>query len=226
MENPADLAKLADPRGYLGRLSDKLIIIDEVQRAPEIFQVLRGLIDERVFAGETSGQFLLLGSASIDLLQQSSETLAGRIACLELTPLNVLEIEQSAKANLWNRGGFPSSFLAQTDGASAEWRANFITAYLERDIPQLGARTPAATLRRFWTMLAHAQGSLLNAAQFARSLAVDGKTVARYLDLMVDLLLVRRLPPFHVNLRKRMIKSPKVYIRDSGLKLTLILVDE
>lgn len=129
LENPADLAKLADPLGYLSRFSDKLIIIDEVQRAPEIFQLLRGLIDERVFAGKTSGQFLLLGSASIDLLQQSSETLAGRIAYLELTPLNVLETAKGTEANLWNRGGFPSSFLAQTDSESAEWRANFITTY-------------------------------------------------------------------------------------------------
>jgi hypothetical protein len=187
---------------------------------------LRGLIDERVLAGEPAGHFLLLGSASRDLLQQSSESLAGRIAYLELSPFDVREIDPAAPVRLWTRGGFPRSFLDDTDGDSVTWREGFIRTYLERDIPQLGPRIPAETLRRFWTMLAHAQGGLHNAAELARALAVDGKTVARYLDLMVDLLLVRRLAPYFANVRKRLIKSPKVYVRDSGLMHTLLRLDD
>jgi len=226
LENPADLEKLSDARGYLGARHGRLTIIDEVQRAPRLFQVLRGLIDERVLAGEPAGQFLLLGSASLDLLQQSSESLAGRIAYLELAPFDLLEIDPPDQTRLWTRGGFPRSFLAATDGDSVTWREGFIRTYLERDIPQLGPRIPAETLRRFWTMLAHAQGGLHNAAELARALAVDGKTVARYLDLMVDLLLVRRLPPYFANVRKRLVKSPKVYVRDSGLVHTLLRLDD
>jgi uncharacterized protein len=226
LESPADLEKLADPRGYLGAQQGRLSVIDEVQRAPGLFQVLRGLIDERIHAGEPVGHFLLLGSASLDLLRQSGESLAGRIAYLELGPFDILELEPEDRAKLWSRGGFPRSFLAETDNDSAIWRESFIRTYLERDIPQLGQRIPAETLRRFWTMLAHAQGGLHNAAELARSLAVDGKTVARYLDLMVDLLLVRRLPPYHANLGKRLIKSPKVYLRDSGILHTLLRLDD
>ncbi|MEE9396896.1 MAG: ATP-binding protein [Methylococcales bacterium] len=225
LENPADLEKLEDARGYLEPKKSRLVIIDEVQRAPEIFQVLRGLIDERVFAGEAAGHFLLLGSASIELMRQSSETLAGRIAYLELCPLDLMEVEPYQEQDLWVRGGFPRSFLADSYEASVTWRENFITTYLERDIPLLGPRIPATTLRRFWTMLAHSQGSPLNAAQLARSLSVDGKTVANYLDLMVDLLLIRRLPPFHANIKKRLVKSPKTYVRDSGLAHTLLRID-
>jgi predicted AAA+ superfamily ATPase len=226
LENPADLDKLGDAAGYLRGRPDRLVIIDEVQRAPGLFQVLRGVIDERVMGGEPAGHFLLLGSASVDLLRQASETLAGRIAYLELGPLDVLEIEPDKEQVLWARGGFPRSFLAGTDAQSATWRENFITTYLERDIPQLGPRIPAETLRRFWTMLAHSQGNLLNAAQLARSLAVDGKTIAKYLDLMVDLLLVRRLTPYHANVGKRLVKSPKTYVRDSGLVHTLLRLDD
>jgi len=226
LENPADLEKLADARGYLGAQSGRLTIIDEVQRAPGLFQTLRGLIDERIQAGEAAGHFLLLGSASIDLLRQASESLAGRIATLELTPFTLLEIDPAQQSRLWVRGGFPRGFLADTEEHSVIWRENFIRTYLERDIPQLGPRIPAETLRRFWTMLAHAQGGLHNAADLARALAVDGKTVARYLDLMVDLLLVRRLPPYFANVRKRLVKSPKVYVRDSGLVHTLLRLDD
>jgi len=225
LEDPADLAKLSDPSGYLRSLPERLVIIDEVQRAPDLFRVLRGVIDERVLRGQTSGHFLLLGSASIELLKQSSESLAGRIAFLELAPLDVLEVEAGFETPLWVRGGFPRSLLAPSDEASAAWRANFITTYLERDIPQLGPRIPAETLRRFWTMLAHRQGALLNLAELARSLSVDGKTVASYLDLMVDLLLVRRLAPLSTNTGKRLTKSPKTYIRDSGLTHTLLRLD-
>ncbi|MEX2445146.1 MAG: ATP-binding protein [Alkalispirochaeta sp.] len=222
LENPADREKLSDPLGYLSGRSESLIIIDEIQRVPGLFEVLRGIIDENILAGRRAGQFLLLGSASIDLLRQSSESLAGRIAYLELAPFSTLEITPNQTEELWVRGGFPPSFLASGDRESALWRNNFIDTYLERDLPQLGPRIPAETLRRFWTMLAHAQGSLFNAAQFARSLGVDGKTVARYLDLLVDLLLLRRLPPYHTNTRKRLVKSPKVYVRDSGLLHALL----
>ena len=225
LENPVDLDKLQDIHGYLATQANKLVIIDEVQRMPGLFQALRGIIDERVLAGQHAGHFLLLGSASIDLLRQSSETLAGRIVYLELSPFDVLEIDKTQEQALWVRGGFPRSFLAESDAASVRWRDNFITTYLERDIPQLGPRIAATTLRRFWTMLAHSQSSVLNAADLARSLAVDGKTVAKYLDLMVDLLLVRRLEPFHANVKKRLVKSPKTYVRDSGLVHSLLRIE-
>ncbi len=219
LENPADLAKLDDPVAYLTPLliGRQLVVIDEIQRLPELFQVLRSLVDDRILAGEGNGQLLLLGSASIELLKQSSETLAGRIGYLELCPLDVLETQGALVSDPWLRGGFPRSLLADSDERSITWRADFISTYLERDIPLLGPRIPATTLRRFWTMLAHRQGAPLNAADIARSLAVDGKTVASYLGLMADLLLVRRLQPYHANVGKRLVKSPKVWIRDSGL---------
>lgn len=227
LENPADLARLENPVGYLEPLlaTHQLIVIDEIQRAPGLFQVLRSLVDQRIHQGHDAGHFLLLGSASIDLLRQSSESLAGRIAYLELCPLDLLEVDVTNADQLWIRGGFPKSYLADSDTASATWRGNFISTYLERDIPQLGPRIPAETLRRFWTMLAHRQGAPLNAADIARSLSVDGKTVASYLDLMVDLLLVRRLQPYHANVRKRLVKSPKVFIRDSGILFNLLGLD-
>lgn len=226
LEAAGDRAKLADAALYLSDHEDKLVILDEVQRMPELFQALRGLIDKGRRRNLRAGRFLLLGSASIDLLKQSGESLAGRIAYVELGPFNVLEVDDDAPERLWIRGGFPDSFLAESDDASAAWRENFIRTYLERDIPQIGPRVPAETLRRFWTMLAHVQGGTLNAAQLARGLGVDGKTVARYLDLLVDLLLVRRLPPFHANVGKRLVKSPKVYVRDSGIVHTLLGLDD
>lgn len=225
LENPYDLEKLQDAAFYLRQRTDRLVILDEVQRMPGLFQILRGIIDERILAGQQAGHFLLLGSASIDLLHQSSESLAGRIAYLELGPLNLLEVPAERERPLWVRGGFPRSFLAESDTESLRWRDQFISTYLERDIPLLGPRIPAETLRRFWTMLAHHQGGLLNAANLASSLAVDGKTVAKYLDLMVDLLLVRRLPPYHANVSKRLVKSPKTYVRDSGLIHSLLRID-
>jgi len=225
LENPADQAKLEDAGAYLRARADRLVVIDEVQRAPGLFQVLRGVIDDNIRAGRETGQFLLLGSASIELLKQSSESLAGRIAYLELGPVDVTEVSSAQAEALWARGGFPRSLLARSDEASASWREAFIATYLERDIPQLGPRIPATTLRRFWTMLAHRQGALLNAAELARALAVDGKTVAKYLDLMVDLLMVRRLQPLHANVGKRLTKSPKTYVRDSGLVHSLLRLD-
>ena len=222
LERPADRAKLVDAEAYLEPLESQLVILDEVQRAPELFQTLRGLIDRGRRRGAKAGRFLLLGSASLDLLRQSGESLAGRIAHVELTPFDIVEAGAAKQDSLWIRGGFPESFLAVNEKQSLRWRNDFIRTYLERDIPQLGPRIPAETLRRFWTMLAHHQSGLLNAAELSRSLAVDGKTVAKYLDLMVDLLLVRRLPPLHRNVSKRLVKSPKVYVRDSGLVHALL----
>ena len=226
LENPVDTAKLADAAGYLRALRGKLVVLDEVQRAPGLFELLRGLIDERIRGGEVAGQFLLLGSASPDLLRQSGESLAGRIAYLELAPLDIREAGADQRSRLWIRGGFPPSLLAASEQHSVVWREQFIRTYLERDVPQLGPRVPAETLRRLWTMLAHNQGGLLNTAGFARALAVDGKTVARYVDLLVDLFLVRRLAPFHPNVRKRLVKAPKAYVRDSGLVHTLLRLDD
>ena len=222
LESDTDRRKLTDPELYLGQHLDKLVILDEVHRLPGLFKPLRGLIDRARRDGKRAGQFLLLGSASVDLLRQSGESLAGRIAYIELGPFNIRETDRGEVDRLWVRGGFPDSFLATSDLQSIRWRENFVRTYLERDIPSFGSRIPAETLRRFWTMLAHNQSQLLNAAQLARGLCVDGKTIAKYLDLLVDLLLVRRLQPWHRNAGKRLVKSPKVYIRDSGLVHTLL----
>ncbi|MCX5691800.1 MAG: ATP-binding protein, partial [Planctomycetota bacterium] len=222
LERPSDRAKLADPELFLEGQPAGLTILDEVHRAPELFQVLRGIIDARRRTGRTAGQFLLLGSASIDLLRQSGESLAGRIAYVELAPFNILEVGRSDQEKLWTRGGFPGSFLATDDEQSTAWRQNFVRTYLDRDIPQLGPRVSAQTMERFWTMLCHCHGGLRNAADLASSLGVDSKTIARYLDLFVDLLLVRRLEPFHTNTGKRLVKAPKIYVRDSGILHTLL----
>lgn len=226
LESEQDRAKLAQPELYLADHLDKLVILDEVHRAPGLFPVLRGLIDQGRRTGRKYGQYLLLGSASLDLLKQSGETLAGRIAYLELAPFNVVEVGLHSADDLWLRGGFPESLLATDALRSLRWRQDFIRTYLERDIPQFGSRIAAETMRRFWGMLAHYQGGLLNTAQFARNLGVDVKTAAGYLDLLVDLLLVRRLPPWHANLGKRLVKSPKVYVRDSGLVHALLNIQD
>ena len=222
LESPSDLARLAEPELFLRRHEDKLVILDEIQRVPDIFQVVRGLVDQGRRSGKGNGRFLVLGSAGKDLLQQSSESLAGRIAYTELPPLLLEETGAKAADTLWLRGGFPSSFTASDDAASLEWRRNFIRTYLERDIPQLGPRIPAETLRRLWIMLAHDQGGMVNAARLAAALGVSGQTVGRYIDLLCDLLLVRRLTPWASNAGKRMVKSPKVYVRDSGLVHALL----
>jgi predicted AAA+ superfamily ATPase len=222
LESEADRARLAEPELYFADHAEELVILDEIQRAPGIFEALRGTIDRGRREGRSAGRFLLLGSAAIELLAQSGETLAGRVAFAELGPLDVTEVGSDELDRLWVRGGFPESFLASGDAASLRWRRDFIRTYLERDIPQLGPRIPAETLRRLWTMLAHQQGGLLNAAQIARGLGVSGTTVGHYLDLMVDLLLVRRLPPRLANTGKRMVRSPKVYVRDSGLAHALL----
>jgi hypothetical protein len=226
LESEQDRAKLAQPELYLADHLDKLVILDEVHRAPGLFPVLRGLIDRGRRSGRRTGYYLLLGSASLDLLKQSGETLAGRVAYLELAPFQILEVGDRAADDLWVRGGFPESLLAVDAAQSLRWRQDFIRTYLERDIPQFGPRIAAETLRRFWGMLAHHQGGVLNIAQFARNLGVDVKTVGGYLDLLVDLMLVRRLPPWHANLGKRLVKSPKVYVRDSGLVHALLMIPD
>lgn len=225
LERPSDAAKLASIEDYCARHADRLVVFDEIHRMPGLFQPLRSIIDERRREGRPTGHFLCLGSASLDLLRQSGETLAGRVAHFELRPLNVGEVPPDARDELWLRGGLPESFLAADDRTSFEWRFDFVATYLERDIPALGPRIPSETLRRFWTMLAHNQGRTFNAAQLARSLGVKGVTVGRYLDLMVDLLLMRRLPSWSSNVGKRLVKAPKTYLRDSGVCHALLGIE-
>ena len=220
LEDPEDLLKLSDPAAFLSLHNDKLVIVDEIQRAPDLFMVLRGLIDKNRRAGRKGEQYLLLGSASMDLLRQSSESLAGRITYMELAGLNLLEVPTGKPEDtqkLWLRGGFPESYLSDSDSLAMDWLENLIRTYLERDVPQMGFRVPAARLRRLWTMLAHLQGEPINFSRLGSNLEVDGKTVAGYIDILVDLLLVRRLEPWHANAKKRLVKSPHFYIRDTGI---------
>ena len=228
LESRADREKLAEPALYLDEYEDRLVILDEIHRVPELFQELRGLIDRGRRRGKRTGRFLILGSASLDLLRQSGESLAGRIEYVELDPLDVSEAAPDARAmtSLWVRGGFPDSFLSANDPDSMTFRRNFVRSYLERDVAQFGRRIPAETLERFWTMLAHGQGTLLNASKLAAGLSVSAPTVGSYIDLLVDLLLVRRLRPFHVNVKKRLVKSPKIYVRDSGIVHALLGVED
>ena len=214
--------KLSNPSVFLSAYQDRLVILDEIHRVPDVFLTLRGLIDQGRRQGQRNRRFLLLGSASLDLMRQSGESLAGRISYIDMTPLSVLEVPINAIEALWIRGGFPDSFLAQDDRQSLDWRKDLLRTYLERDVPMFGSRIPAETLRRFWTMLAHNQGALHNASRLAAGLEVSSQTVGRYTDLLVDLLLVRRLQPYHANVGKRLVKSPKVYIRDSGLLHALL----
>ena len=227
LELPSAQRQMDDPEAFLMAHAQQLVILDEVQRMPELFGILRGVIDQRRRMGQASGQFLLLGSATGVLMQQSSESLAGRVAYVELPPLLAPEIftDQPSVADLnalWVRGGFPLSWLAPTDADSMTWREVFMATYLEKDIPALGPRIPATTLRRLWTMLAHHQGELLDLSKLAAALAISGQTVSRYIDLLCDLMLVRRLPAWHGNVGKRLIRSPKVYVRDSGLVHALL----
>ena len=224
LESPQDRQILSEPELYLREQAGRLVVIDEVQLMPGLFTNLRSQIDARRRAGHRVGQFLLLGSASNTLLQQTAESLAGRVSYLELTGLNLTEVGQGGLNQLWLRGGFPDAYQATDNDISLYWRQDFIRTYLERDIPQLGPRIPAETLRRFWTMLAHNQGGLLNAARLAAGLGVSGQSVGRYLDLMVDLMLVGRLEPWHANVGKRLVKAPKIYVRDSGLVHSLLSI--
>lgn len=229
LESPEDLLKLSDPAAFLSMHADKLVILDEIQRFPDLFLVLRGLIDTNRQAGRKGNQYLLLGSASMDLMRQSSESLAGRISYIEMTGLHLLETPVNQPADiqkLWFRGGFPESYLADTGEQSMAWLESLVRTYLERDIPQLGFRVPANRLRRLWTMLAHLQGETINYSRLAANLEVDGKTVSHYIDILVDLLLVRRLEPWHANVKKRLVKSPRFYIRDSGIVHRLLGISD
>lgn len=221
LERPSDRAKLADPELFLRKQAKKLTILDEVQRMPDLFPLLRSLVDERIRAGEKAGHFLVLGSASPALLQQSSESLAGRIAYLELAPFTLDEVTRKNRRvdvdRLWWRGGFPGSYLAHDDEQSSVWREQFVRSYLSRDLPELGFRLPSEQVGRVWTMLAHGQGDQLNAARLAAGLGVSGATVRRYLDVLTELFMVRQLMPWSGNSQKRLVKAPKVYLRDSGL---------
>ena len=226
LEDPETIPIFDNPRDILSRHADKLVILDEIQRVPGLFESIRGLIDSYRQEGHGTGKFLLLGSASIDLLRQTSESLAGRIAYRELGPLNLMETHAAgiteAADRLWLRGGFPNAFLAKSDRSSMTWRRDFIRTYLERDIPRFDARVPGETLRRLWTMLAHHQGGLLNISGLASALAIDTRTLNRYVDLLVDLLLIRRLQPWSGNIKKRLVRSPKIYLRDSGIVHSLL----
>jgi predicted AAA+ superfamily ATPase len=217
LERPSDSAKLQDPEYFLSQHMDKLVVLDEIQRRPDILPTLRSLIDQRKRAGDPACQYLLLGSSSRALLQSTSDSLAGRISYMDIGGFNVLEVRGENMNQLWVRGGFPDSYLASNDTNSFRWRESIIRTYLERELPILGYNISTTTMGRFWGMLAHTQGELFNAAKIAISLGVSPPTVARYLDILVDLFLVRIVRPWHQNHGKRLIKAPKVYIRDSGL---------
>ncbi len=219
LESPEDLMKLQDPVHFLTMHRGKLIILDEIQHHPDLFMILRGIIDNNRQAGIQSGQYLLLGSASMNLLQQSSESLAGRISFVDMFGLNVFEIPNTREniIQLWIRGGFPDSYLAKSDQQSMLWLENLIRTYVERDIPQMGYKIPAIRLRNLWTMLAHLQGETINYSKLAGNLEVDSKTIRHYIDILVDLLLVRRVQPWHSNTKKRLVKSPRYYVRDTGI---------
>ena len=220
LELPSDLNKLQEPEIYLSQYMDTLVIIDEVQRMPALFPLMRALIDRN----RVSGRFLILGSASPDLIKQSSESLAGRIIYHELLPFTLQESGIGDISQLWLRGGYPDSYLSENDGTSFTWREAFIKTYLEMDIPQLGIHVPALQLRRFWTMIAHSQGKLWNASQLAGSLGISAPTVRKYMDILSETFITRQLQPYHFNIKKRLIKSPKVYIRDSGLFHALLKI--
>ncbi len=222
LELSSDLNKLRDPEMYFRTYQDRLVIIDEVQRMPELFPLIRAIIDQN----RSAGRFLILGSASPALVRQASETLAGRIVYWELLPFSLDEIGNENSSRLWLRGGYPLSYLSSGDDESYSWREAFIRTYLEMDIPQLGIRVPASQLRRFWTMLAHSHGQLWNASKIAGSLGISAPTTKHYLDILSDTFIVRQLQPFFSNVKKRLIKSPKIYVRDSGLFHTLMRIKE
>ena len=222
LERPADRLRLDDADAFLRSQGSKLVILDEIHRMPGLFEILRGIIDERRRDGQRFGHFLLLGSASLDLMQQSSETLAGRVAYVDLGPIQALEWASTDLDTLWLRGGFPNSLLAANEAASLRWREDFVRSYLQRDVPMFAPRLPAETVGRLWTMLAHQQGAFLQQSRLASGLGVSSPTLERYIDLLVDLQLVRRLQPWSVNTGKRLVKAPKVYVRDSGLVHALL----
>jgi len=219
LESPRDVNKLQDPEAFFELNKGSLICLDEIQRMPDLFEVLRAVADK------TGQRFLVLGSASRDLIRQSSETLAGRIAYLELTPFTLDEIPAVDSNAHWLRGGYPKSVLAKNDDVSFEWRLNYIRTFLERDIPQLGFNIPANTLQRLWQMLAHSQGQTLNSAKLGNSLDKSANTVRHYIDILEQTFLLRTLSPYSVNVKKRLVKSPKVYLRDTGLLHSLLDIE-
>jgi len=220
LELPSDVNKLQDAELYLRQFKNTLVIIDEIQRMPSLFPLIRALVDQN----RIGGRFLILGSASPALIRHSSESLAGRIIYHELAPLSLSETGAKRSQNLLLRGGYPKSFLAENDNESFVWRESYIKTYLEMDIPQLDIRIPSVQLRRFWTMLAHCHGQLWNASKIAGSLGVSAPTVRRYLDILEETFIIRQLQPYHANTKKRLIKAPKVYIRDSGLCHALLRI--
>ncbi len=221
LERPSDLNKLADPEAFFQQFQDRMICLDEIQRVPELFAVLRSVIDRN----KRNGQFLLLGSASRELIKQSSESLAGRISYVEITPFTHAETKDVDINRLWLRGGYPRSLLNTDDEAAFQWREDYIRTFLERDIPLLGFHIPANTLGRFWRMLAHCHAQTLNAAKLADSMGVSGHTIRKYIDLLEQTFVVRALPPWAGNTKKRLVKSPKVYIRDSGVLHALLDIE-
>ncbi len=222
LERPSDLRKLEEAEAYLEHYAAEMVCLDEVQRVPELFATLRSLIDE----DRKPGRFFLLGSASRDLIRQSSETLAGRLGFLELTPLLVDEVASDELDRLWVRGGFPDSFLARSEEASFDWRFDFIASFLERDLPQLGFNYPAENMRRFWTMCAHMHGQAFNATQLGSSLGVSHHTARSYAELLSQSFALRLLRPFEANVKKRLVKTPKLYVRDSGILHALLSIDD
>ena len=221
MERPADLNKLTDPEAFFSQFNDHMICLDEIQRTPDIIPILRGVIDRN----RRNGQFLILGSASRDLIRQSSESLAGRLSYIEITPFTRREASFTDQATHWLQGGYPRSLLAKENETSIQWREDYIRTFLERDIPQLGFRIPANTLGRFWRMLAHSHGQVLNASKLAGSMGVSSHTIRKYIDLLEQTFMVRAIPTYTENLKKRLIKSPKVYIRDTGILHTLLNIE-
>lgn len=231
LESDADFNKFSDAEAFLKRYPDTLLILDEVQRKPDLFRILRGIVDERRRCGEKASQFLLLGSASRELLQQSSETLAGRIRYLELTPFTYRELQESEglpfnHEKLWLRGGFPDSYLASSEQESWNWRSDFIATYLERDLPRMGLGIAPSNLKRLWKMLAHYHGNQVNFSELGRSLELTHPTVKHYIDVLTDFYMLRQLPPFSANLKKRLVKSPKIYLRDSGILHNLLNISD
>jgi predicted AAA+ superfamily ATPase len=221
LERPADIAKLTDPEAFFSQFSDHLICLDEIQRTPDIFPILRVVIDRN----KRNSQFLILGSASRDLIRQSSESLAGRLSYIEITPFSQREAAFTDQATHWLKGGYPRSVLTKDDEISVQWREDYIRTFLERDIPQLGFRIPANTIGRFWMMLAHSHGQVLNASKLAGSMGVSSHTIRSYIDLLEQTFMVRTLPPYSGNVKKRLVKSPKVYIRDTGILHALLNIE-
>jgi len=223
LENPSDLRKLDDPLFYFERNQDKIICLDEIQRIPEFFPVLRSILDKN----RKKGQVIILGSASEELIRQSSESLAGRISYIELTPFLLSEIYNGFDdmVKIWQRGGFPDSYLADDEYSSTRWRVNFIRTFLERDIPQLGINIPSKNIGRLWRMCAHSHGQVLNSSRLGESMGLSYHTINHYLNILEQTFMIRLLPPYHANLKKRLIKSPKIYIRDSGILHSLLDVE-